>query len=309
MGHRHLGINPGGVMDAFSASVVNVLLGKPGNAPVIESHFPAASFLLEQNVMLAIGGADFSPTLNSEPIPLWHPVIATAGSVLEFKKMVQGARAYIGFREDFDMPVWLNSYSTHLKAGQGGFEGRPLQKNDRIQFSNQFDYTSLISRAAHALPWFADTFWEADTSTDLIYTLPGPEYKMLNDAAREQFENDLFTISNQADRMGYLLKEALPYQSTKEILSSATAFGTVQLLPDGKLIILMADHQVSGGYPRVAQVITAHLSKLAQQKPADVLRFKMVDQQLAEALLVQQQQHIRSLQYACEFKLEQWGLQ
>lgn len=304
-GYRSAGINPGGVMDYFSAGIVNALTGNRMNAPVIECHFPAASMLIEQDMMLAIGGADFSPTLNDTSIPLWKPVIAAAGSVLEHKRIKSGARTYIAFREKLDVPVWLNSYSTNTKLSAGGWQGRLLQKSDRIKVLENHSYAMLDNGTGQViLPWQADVQWRKESDSDMICILPGPEYEWLDAESKKLLEEQSFTISNTADRMGYQLIEELPYQLKNEMLSSGTTFGTVQLLPGGKMIVLMADHQVSGGYPRIAHVITAHLPLLAQKKPGDTIKFRVISQHLAEELLLKQKQHLVLLQHACRFKLE-----
>ncbi|MGN6439824.1 MAG: biotin-dependent carboxyltransferase family protein [Agriterribacter sp.] len=301
-GCRHLGINPNGAMDCFSAGVINALTGNPAHAPVIESHFPAASLLIEEDMLIAIGGADFSPSVNGRYIPLHQPVWVTAGSILEHKAWKHGARTYIAVAGELDIPAWLNSYSTNVKLTVGGCEGRTLRKNDRIRLKEKRLLTTPFG--VQVLPWRADTTWDDTADEDVVYMLYGPEYEWLNKESRKMLEAQSFTISTTADRMGYQLEETLPYRADKELLSSATTFGTLQLLPGGKMIVLMADHQVSGGYPRIAQVITSHLPMLAQKKPGDSIRFKFVRQQLAEALLCKQQHHLVLLQHACEFRLQ-----
>ena len=116
-----------------------------------------------------------------------------------------------------------------------------------------------------------------------------------------------FVITNQSDRMGYRLNNIpLSSMSNEEVISSAVSFGTVQLLPDGRLIILMADHQTTGGYPRVSHVISAHHKKLAQMKAGDKIHFRLTDQQTAEQLFIKQQRHLQQLQNACNFKLKEF---
>lgn len=307
-GFRHLGINPSGVMDKFSTAIVNALAGNTPDTAVLEMHFPAATLHIDQDTLLAIGGGDFSPMLNGAPVPLWQPVIATAGSTLRFDKWISGARTYIAFREQLQLPNWLGSYSTHLKAGLGGWEGRSLQKKDCIGLKYQFDYSRVANRQRPVLPWNADVRRYSESNPETIYVIAGPEFHQLDTTVTSQFASGYFTISHQADRMGYLLQEPLSYQASKEILSSATSFGTIQLLPEGKLIVLMADHQVTGGYPRIAQVATVHLPKLAQLLPGSRLRFQVIQQQEAERLLWKQQQHLLLLQQSCKFKLEEWLL-
>ena len=114
-------------------------------------------------------------------------------------------------------------------------------------------------------------------------------------------------MSQQSDRMGYRLNNIPLTTTTKdEVISSAVSFGTIQLLPDGKLIILMADHQTTGGYPRVGHIISAHHSKLAQLKGGDKIQFRLTDLQNAEDLFINQQQHLLQLQNACSFRLKEY---
>lgn len=137
--------------------------------------------------------------------------------------------------------------------------------------------------------------------------LPGNEWERLTNESKENFTMTSFVITQQSDRMGYRLNN-IPLHSmiNDEVVSSAVSFGTIQLLPDGGLIVLMADHQTTGGYPRVAHVITAHHTKLAQMKAGDKIHFRMTDLATAEQLLIKQQQHLLQLQNACTFRLEQY---
>jgi antagonist of KipI len=140
-----------------------------------------------------------------------------------------------------------------------------------------------------------------------ILLLEGNEWNRLDKNSKELFLQQPFTIRSNSDRMGYRLQgKSLSAITTKEIISSAVSCGTVQLLPDGQLIILMADHQTTGGYPRVAHVIAAHQPKLAQLKAGDTFTFRMTDQQTAENLLIKQQQHLLQLQNACTFRLQEY---
>src|SRR5690606_9715790 len=125
-GYRHLGINTGGCMDQQAASIANTLVGNDLNEAVIEMHFPAADFLFEEPALIAVAGADFSTTINGKSVPICHPVLVDANTMLQFKKSIKGARAYLAIRGGIKVSPWLNSYSTNLQAGAGGFKGRRL---------------------------------------------------------------------------------------------------------------------------------------------------------------------------------------
>ena len=153
-GYQHLGINPGGAMDRFAAQVVNYLVGNHACEAVIEMHFPAAAYLFQQDAIIAVGGADFLPSIDGEPIPLWHPIIINRNSVLQFHGIKKGAQCYLAIKGGLDIPLWLNSFSTHSKAGMGGFHGRALQKNDILPFKPHDCYAKFLSgKDFMVLPW------------------------------------------------------------------------------------------------------------------------------------------------------------
>jgi antagonist of KipI len=306
-GYQHLGINPGGAMDRFAAKVANILVGNDVHEAVIEMHFPAAAFLIEEDAVIAISGADFTSTVNGEIIPLLHPVIIRKNSVLQFERSKSGARCYLAVKEQFNIPEWLGSYSTNLKASAGGFNGRTLQRYDAVSFKKQADYTHyLLEKDFIILPWKADMNPDL-LSSGRISVVAGSEWNWLNEESQQKFLSQTYNITIVSDRMGYRLNgDTLTTINQTEIVSSAVGFETIQLLPDGQLIVLMADHQTTGGYPRVAHIITAHLSKLAQMRPGEGAWFSMVDQGSAEILLMEQQQHLMQLQNACTFRLQEF---
>jgi len=305
-GWQHLGINPGGAMDKLSAQIANILVGNETHEAVIELHFPASAFFFEQASLVALTGADFSATVNGEEIPTMRPVLISKYSILQFHRVVSGARAYLAVHGGLNIKPWLNSYSTHLKAAAGGYCGRALQKDDEIAFRITPDLSSLLEKKEFdVMSWKADDDWET-TDEEEILALPGHEWSQLHDRSKESFFNEAFLITTHSDRMGYHLKgEGLKMISDEEMVSSAVSFGTVQLLPDGQLIVLMADHQTAGGYPRLAHVISSHHPRLAQMKPGEKVYFRFTDQQTAEELFIKQQQHLVQLQNACRFKLDE----
>lgn len=303
-GCQHLGINPSGAMDQFAMQVTNFLVGNDRGEAVIEMHFPASVFLFTQPTLIALGGAHFSASINGEPIPLYHPIIVCKNDLLHFNNPHKGARAYLAIAGGLAIEKWLDSFSTNLKAGAGGFKGRNLRKDDEIFFRHSFNKHNKENFTV--LNWQADTNWSKESNND-IYVLPGNEWNSLTSDAKENFTMSAFMITQQSDRMGYRLNNIpLPALTKEELVSSAVSFGTVQLLPDGKLIVLMADHQTTGGYPRIAHVITAHHSKLAQMKAGEKIQFHLTDQKTAEELLIKENKHLKQLEFACKIKLEEF---
>ena len=303
-GNQHLGINPTGAMDKYAMQVTNILVGNQTGEAVIEMHFPASVFMFTQPALIALGGADFSASINGEPVSILQAILVGKNDVLQFHKPISGSRAYLAVHGGFEMKKWMNSYSTHLKAKAGGFNGRMLHKDDELVPGPSSSF--LIKQNEFiVLPWQADIKWDKDQKE--IFVLPGHEWERLTIESKENFLMTAFVITNQSDRMGYRLNNIpLPVLSNEEIISSAVHFGTVQLLPDGKLILLMADHQTTGGYPRIAHVISAHHSRLAQMQPGNKIHFRLTDQHTAEELFIKQQQHLLQLQNACTFKLQEY---
>ena len=304
-GYQHLGINCNGAMDKFSMQLANALLGKDLNAPVFEIHFPASQFLFEKKTIICITGADFSPSINDQPVSLHHPIAVNKNSILKFEKPQTGARCYMSLFNELSIEKWMNSYSTNLKAGSGGINGRSLIKDDKIEFKNELNFYNLWGQKDFiVLPWKASDV--VDTRNEIEFII-GSEWHWLTADAQELFVEQWFQITNEADRMGFqLAAQPLRTKHNDQLVSSAVCFGTVQLLPNGQLIILMADHQTAGGYPRVAYVISAHLPILAQKKPNDVIRFKMTSLEEAEKKLLKQKKYLQQLQIACKFRMEEF---
>lgn len=302
-GYQHQGLNPGGVMDCFAASLANTLLGKELNAPVIELHFPAAQILFQKDCVLCLAGADFSPSINDETVPLYQPIFVSSNSVLCFSALKKGARCYVSLLNEMELlEPWLNSYSTNLKAGAGGFKGRKLLKGDEINYSGVS--LSKTINAFLALPWSYHDEFIHDPAVEFI---PGNEWNWLTEKSQIAFLNQSFLITTSSDRMGYRLQgDKLEQSVNEQLISSAVSFGTVQVLPNGQLIVLMADHQTTGGYPRIAHVTTSHLPKLAQMNAGQEITFAMTTVEEAQKELVARQQFLMQMQKTCNLKMQNW---
>lgn len=300
-GYQHLGINPGGAMDRFSASLANALLGKDLNEPVIEMHFPAPQILFQQAAIICLTGGDFTPMINDKEVPLHQPIVINRNSVLRFEKWRSDARCYLSLLQNLRINKWMNSYSTNLKAEAGGYKGRRLLKDDVLEFEDNFIRVATTN-SFETLPWKYNV--QKDTSNEMEFIF-GNEWSWLATKARTAFLNTEFTITPASDRMGFsLFGEALEQRVKEQLVSSPVNFGTVQLLPNGQLIILMADHQTTGGYPGVAHVISAHLPKLAQMNAGDKTKFVMTTTEQAEEKIVTQHNLLQGLQETSNLKIQ-----
>lgn len=295
-------------MDPYAARVANMLVGNESTEAVMEIHFPGPQILFEQNALISLTGADFTPTLNDEPLPLWRPIVVRKNTVLHFPRLQWGARCYLAVHGGFNADKWLQSYSTNLKAGAGGHEGRKLEKGDELSFRESSIYFPALLKEGkdyRVLRWKAATGKTYQYPNELFF-IRGNEWDQLEEQCRIELLENNFIIHPHSDRMGYRLKGVPLVRNEKtELVSSGVHFGTMQLLPDGQLIVLMADHQTAGGYPRIGHVISAHFPKLAQLRPNDCIHFTLVDIAMAEELLMAMQQELNILQLSCITQLNQ----
>jgi antagonist of KipI len=301
--YGHMGINPGGCMDSYASQVANMLVGNCCTESVLEMHFPAPQILFEQNALIAVTGADFGPMLDDQPIPMWQPIVLRKNTVLHFPKLKKGARCYLSIHGGFHLEKWLDSYSTNLKAGAGGLYGRALKKGDSLSPNESTVYFAgwfKEDKNYRILPWRAD-YEKVYQFPNEIYITQGNEWDHLTPASQALLQETNFTIHPSSDRMGYTIKGAsVEMIDHFELISSAVGFGTIQLLPSGQLVVLMADHQTTGGYPRIAHVISSHLPKLAQLQSSESLQFTLTDLPKAESLLAERLMQIQILQRACK---------
>lgn len=306
-GFSRLGVNAGGAMDHYACRLSNILAGNDINEAVLEIHFPGPQILFEEDALICIAGADFMPTLNDEPLPCWQPVLIRKNTVLQFERINTGARAYMAVHGGFRIEPWLNSYSTNLKAVAGGWKGRKLEKGDEIFFrKGSLRVAEMFKNENNfqLMPWRADTS-RVYPGENEIAIIAGKEWELLTEASRNLVQQASFQVDPSSDRMGcHLTGEPLELVGDRqEMVSSAVTFGTIQLLPNGQMVILMADHQVSGGYPRIAHVITAHLPRLAQIRSNEPVRFRLHSIEQAEELLFEHQKDIQILQRASSEQL------
>lgn len=291
-GFRRYGINPSGFMDTTAARIANILVSNQEDEAVLEMHFPAPVLKFEEPAFFSLCGADFKAKLNETEVENWHPLVAKKGDVLSFAEKVLGARLYLAVSGGFEIEKWLGSASANLKVGFG----RPLRKGDRIlikrrttiKLRNYKVSTSLIPRYSHF---------------PTVRILAGPEFEKLTAISIQNLLEESYRISLDSDRMGFRLEGKPLYLIEEfEMVSSVVDFGTIQLLPNGQMILLMADHQTTGGYPRIAQIAKVDLPLVAQLNPNDKIYFKMISHEEAEELLIKQETDLKQLKWAVKFK-------
>jgi antagonist of KipI len=297
IGYRKDGIIVSGAMDRLALETGNLLIGNAADEAGLECTLLGPKLLFETDQLIAITGGNLSPIIDGLPVKMWRPVFVAKGAVLSFGPAIKGCRTYLAVFGGFDLPEILGSHSTYIKAGFGGYKGRALKSEDELPFKKIYKHTG------GNFNWSADLKLYPDLDDHEIRVIKGPEFNLFNSQSSAALFNGCYVISKAADRMGYRLEgPALQLSKPKEMLSSAVSFGTVQVTPDGGAILLMADHQTTGGYPRILQVITADLTKLAQMQSGQQIQFKLVTLEEARLALLQREKQLKQLKQTITLK-------
>lgn len=316
-GYQQFGVIHSGAMDSISRRIANLLVGNEEGEAVLEMTLLGPSLLFEEEMLLSLCGGEFAPEIDGIPISLWKPIAVKKNSILTIGAAKSGCRLVLAVGGGFDVPEVMGSHSTYIHAKFGGFQGRSLKKDDRLPVKKTGTVSKMI--AGHMsqcdMP-FLTTSWSAAKQVRppvgesyTIRVVPGIQKNLFTKQSQRTFLSAIYKVDSQSDRMGYrMIGPVLQLSKTQELLSEAVTFGTVQVPPNGQPIILMADHQTTGGYPKIAQVITADLPVLAQAKPGDSIRFKEVSLQDAQSLLRKIDETIHELRLGITLKSMNGGI-
>ncbi len=302
---RHLGVAVGGAMDRVSHELANRLVGNQPNAATLEMTLSGDELEWTFDAVIAITGADMSPiaTLRGEAIerrvPTHRPVRIPRGTTIRFQTARRGCRCYLAIAGGFNVPSVLGSRSTLIRAEFGGQHGRKLQQGDRLSVAES-DHVQLETPVAPSdieFPsWFVRPLDLPSGRNDAecsVRIVTGSHHQHLSDESKQLFLNSPFVVSAASDRMGYRLTgAALTLNQSVEMQSEGTTVGTIQLPPDGHPIVLMSDSAPTGGYPRIAHVISADHAIMAQLRPGQKVRFGLVTLNDARMALWQQRQDL-----------------
>lgn len=293
IGYQRYGMPVCGAMDHFAMALANLLVGNPRGEAVVEATVLGPTIVFDEPEIFAVTGGDFGPTLNGEPIENSRAYRAEAGDTLALPMAKSGARAYIAFAGGLDLEEVMGSRSTFLKGGIGGLNGRPLQDGSRIGL-----------RAPLAdLPDLEDRFVPSDllppygSEVEVRFTY-GPQDDLFSPAGKRTFTTSEYALSDKSDRMGFRMDGPAVERaagSDGNIISDGICFGAIQVT-NGQPIVMMADRQTTGGYPKLGCVISADLPLLAQLKAGDKVRFRPVSVPAAQAVYRRQQKILDKLE-------------
>ena len=283
-GFQHIGIPPCGYLDYLSAQLANIIVGNPIDAPIFELHFPASSFIFNEDQTICISGANFVPVVNDKSVAMNTAMHVCKNDTLHFMQPLLGKTCYLAIKGNIDSSSWLNSKSDFIS---------------QIKTNDQFNI----------IPWDADNKKNSNLSYEKIESslinniqkhifnsneirfIPGPQWNDLNTESISNILKQPFYTSLNSNRMGYKLKgPSLQLNEEKTYLSSAVTSGTMQLLPNGEVIVLMANHQTIGGYANIGQIILVDLPKLVQHKSDTLFHLNLTNVATAHSEYKQMQQ-------------------
>jgi antagonist of KipI len=292
-GFGAMGVSPSGAADAIGLRVGNRLVGNAEGAAGLEMTLLGGTFLFPQGAVGALTGSDFGATLDGVPLELWKSFEARVGQLLRVGPTRSGARCYLCVQGGIEVDLFLGSASTHLLSGTGGYQGRALRKGDVLKIGASkcaFRKRTVVREALERL-----------APRKILRVTPGPQRDWFAEAARKVFYGSTYRIAEESNRMGLRLEgPAIAKGAHAEMISEGVAPGSIQIAAGGSPIILFVDQQTTGGYAKIANVISADLHSVGQLRPRDEIRFERVDWETARSLLLDQETLLRSAEWIGE---------
>ena len=292
-GHQHLGIPACGAMDERSHRLANLLAGNDGDVATLEMTLVGPRLEFARTACIAVCGAEMAVTRRGEPLPTNRPLVVRAGEVVDFGRCERGARAYLAVHGGFGIEPVMGSASTSLRGGFGGWQGRALRKGDVVPL-----VAPLPDDCAPAL---GRELWDvrlyvpgsiAHVARRVVRIVRSAQWTEFTAESCAALITEPYTVGVDSERMGYRLEgPRLALESPRQMLSEGLAFGTIQVPEDGRPIVLMADRQTTGGYPKIANVISVDLPLMAQMPPGARVRFEATSLEAAVALDARREAH------------------
>ena len=292
-GFGPIGVSPSGAADPIALRLGNRLVLNAENAAGLEMTLVGGTFSFPEGAVLALTGSDFGATLDGSSLDMWTAVDVQLGQTLRLGPTRSGARCYLCIHGGIAVPPFLGSASTQVLSGLGGFEGRSLRKGDVLKIGPKTQFF----RARAIAPQVSKRLSRREN----LRVTPGPQADWFPESSLRIFYGENYRISEQSNRMGVRLEgAAISQDHDKRMITEGVSLGAVQVPPRGAPIILFVEQQTTGGYPKVANVISADLHRIGQLRPRDEIRFSEVTIETARSLLIEQEQLLSSKEIIVE---------
>jgi biotin-dependent carboxylase-like uncharacterized protein len=286
-GYQAYGMPVAGAMDRYAYRLANLLAGNRKGAPVLEMTMLGGAFEFQEKCLVSVCGADMQVTLDGTRVPNWSAFYAPEGGLLSFDYALAGCRTYLAVHGGIKVPLVLGSQSTYTRAHVGGMEGRPLKEGDLLYVGSD----GRLGGVPRVLPEHFVPRYDQEIRLRVIM---GPQDDMFTAEGIKTFLEGKYTVSNEADRMGYRLEgPKIKHVDKADIISDALPEGAVQVPAHGMPIVMLADRQTTGGYAKIATVIGPDLSLLAQGRPGDTVSFcACTDKEAVDVLRSEEQRYL-----------------
>lgn len=295
-GFGPMGVSPSGAADPLALRIGNRLVGNAEGAAALEMTLVGGTLLFPERSVVAFAGSDFGATLDDAAVEMWTSVEVRPGQTLRTGPTRTGARCYLCLRGGIEVKLFLGSASTHLLSGLGGYDGRALRKGDVLRIGTAggaFRTFRKRSVAGSALKQLLPR--------KVLRVTAGPQSDWFPEATQRAFYAGTYRLAEESNRMGLRLQgPPITSSSGGEMISEGVSLGAVQITAGGLPIILFVEQQTTGGYPKIANVISADLSSLGQLRPRDEIRFELVEMEVARELLAAQEKLLASKELIVE---------
>ncbi len=269
-GYESFGVSPSGPLDLESFEIANLLVSNYGNEAGLEVTMMGPTLQFRQDNVIAITGADISPLLNEEPVPMNSAIAVHSGDVLRLQTAKDGCRAYIAFAGGLDVPEIMGSRATGVQNKVGGKDGRKLQAGDEIAFLAPRRHLPGVKLRKAEYPLRAG-------KRKTVRVILGPQEECFTPQGIGTFLSSTYKVTPESDRMGCRLSGGvIEHRVDGNIISDGMATGAIQVPTNGQPIVMLAERQTIGGYTKIATVISDDLPILGQSRPGDEIQFQMV---------------------------------
>jgi antagonist of KipI len=309
-GYGAIGVSPSGAADPISLRIGNLLVGNPENTAALEMTLLGGTFAFPDGGVVALAGSDFGPVIigsknESTPAPLYAALNISPGATLKTGPTRNGARCYVCVRGGIAVKPLLGSASTHMLTGLGGFEGRALRKGDVLKAgASTRDVAHAPMRAASTpVSTLGSRLREVLTALaprKTLRTTIAPQTDRFSADSLRLFHSSVYTVTEESNRMGLRLQgPVLETPQKGQMTSEGVSLGAIQIPASGQPIILFVEQQTTGGYPKIANIISADLPSVGQLRPRDEIRFELVTPELASTLIREQETLMSEWKHQC----------
>jgi antagonist of KipI len=286
-GFGPMGVSPSGAADAISLRLGNRLVGNDERAAALEMTLHGGTFRFPEGAIVALTGSQFDSDLAGTHVDSWTSIEMRPGQTLRIGPTRSGARCYLCVQGGIEVKEFLGSASTHVLTGLGGLDGRSLRTGDVLKIAptaKTFRHRTIDPRVVERL-----------SHCKILRVTPGPQSDWFAESSQQLFYGDAYRVAEDSNRMGLRLEgSAIPVRVGRQMITEGVSLGAIQIPAGGQPIILFVDQQTTGGYPKIANVISADLHSLGQLRPRDEIRFEQVELESARSLLIGQEELLRS---------------